>query len=80
MSLGITATIIRTNPHPITRFVLRWDNVERGSLHVVISTLRIKTLKIKTVSIKRLMNSAVKQVEWLNGVSRSSCVGFVDVD
>ena len=75
MSWGITATIIRTNPHPITRFVLRWEDVERGSLHVVISTLRIKT-----VSIKRLMNGAVKQVEWLNGVSRSSCVGFVDVD
>ena len=73
MSWGITATIIGPNPHPISRFVLRGEDVERGSLHVVISTLKIKTLKIKTlrtktVSIKRLMNGAVKQVEWLNGI------------
>jgi len=68
MSWGITATIIGPNPHPISRFVLRWEDVERGSLHVVISTLKIKTLRTKTVSIKRLMNGAVKQVEWLNGI------------
>ena len=68
MSWGITATIIGPNPHPISRFVLRWEDVERGSLHVVISTLKIRTLRTKTVSIKRLMNGAVKQVEWLNGI------------
>jgi hypothetical protein len=67
--------IVGTNPDPVTRFVLSWDDVECGFVHPVTVTLRIEN-----ISIKSLVNAAVKRVELLNGLFRSSCVGFVVVD
>ena len=67
--------IVGTNPDPVTRLVLSWDYVECGFVHPVIVTLRMENM-----SIKSLVNGAVKPVELLNGLFRSSCVGFVAVD
>lgn len=67
--------IIGTNPDPITRFVLSGDYVECGFVHPVIAALRLETMPIKS-----LVNGAVKRVELLNSLFRSSCLGFVAVN
>ena len=67
--------IIGTNPDPITRFVLSGDYVECGFVHPVIAALRLETMPIKS-----LVNGAVKRVELLNSLFRSSCLGFVSTN